>query len=183
MVCSNSARWMTPASMLAQSAASISRGSSSSDQGRDAGPASGLSLKTLCVTPSSRMRCATWATRRSRSAAVSCSPGAAGRLRAKPRQAGRRAPWSPRSSSQTPASGEAARLSRACSAAADAAGAASKGSWLWDWNWDCDMPANHHTRRSMVNGCSRPGRAAFTFITPGVWPKRKKRDRRRLSAS
>ena len=38
-------------------------------------------------------------------------------------------------------------------------------------------------RRSTVNGNSRLGAAGCTAIAPGVWPKRKKRARRRLSAS
>jgi hypothetical protein len=45
----NAARWHTPASMRAQSAASMISGSNSSDQGRGAVP---RSSKTLCVMPS-----------------------------------------------------------------------------------------------------------------------------------
>jgi hypothetical protein len=38
-------------------------------------------------------------------------------------------------------------------------------------------------RKSSVSGCSMPGKVVLMSIVPGVWPWRKKRDRRRLSAS
>ena len=44
------------------------------------------------------------------------------------------------------------------------------------------VSGRHGRRRSRVNGNSRLGAAGATSIVPGVWPKRKKRARRRLSA-
>ena len=184
---SSSARCLTPSSIAAQSAGSMSSGSTSSDHGRLATPPS---PKTLCVTPSRRMRCATWPTRRSRSSATSCPAGSGGSASAKRSQAGRSAPSAPRNSSHTPGSAGSARAASVRSAASAGAIAGSKGSGLCEGTGrkaqviGCSGRQGFGgRRRSMVNGNSRLGSAGDTSIVPGVWPKRKKRARRRLSAS
>jgi hypothetical protein len=72
-----------------------------------------------------------------------------------------------------------------------------EGQGVWDCAWDCACKGpcdggcaacvigsgtRQGRRRSSVKGSSGLGTAGTTAIGPGVWPKRKKRARRRLSA-
>ncbi len=130
---SSSARCVTPASMAAHSAGSMSSGSSSSDHGRLATPGVAEDVVRDAVEPDALRHLADAAVQvlgRARP-----RPAGGGSAWAKRCQAGRSAPAASRSSSHTPGSAGSARPASVCAAAHSGATAGSKGSGLCVGTW------------------------------------------------